>query len=245
MHRIALIVLTVLTVVITTLAASGGARAQAPADSPPPTELPAAPVPVAPPPTAAPPPAAPLPSDPNPAAAPSPSRTFGTRGVVEIGGSVGVSYDYFVDGKDSFLSLDLSVYAGWFLTRHLVLGAYLSLPYSQYWGSGSEDNDYWRIAPGVVLAPGFAIGLGGNRTFFFADLLLGIHGVKQDGAYSGYHGELGAEVGVKVVVGSNYLLRFGLRPAYFLGKLTAEGSTYEADIKQFNLMLRLGFSGFL
>jgi hypothetical protein len=118
-----------------------------------------------------------------------------------------------------------------------VLGLSLTLP-----GIYHEEQ-VTTCEVGLVAALGFAAPIGG-RAFVYGDALLGF-GVRNvsstdSSLFSGY---CGAELELKVVLGSNYLLRLGLRPSYAVGQ--SKHASVQEDASTLRIYLTLGFSGFV
>jgi hypothetical protein len=178
-----------------------------------------------------------------------PDKIFGTRGVVELGGSFDFSVQQDHVNKVTWLNLGLDAYAGYFVTKYLVLGAYLSLYFSQ---NRTSEATSWSITPGALLAPGVAVRLA-RRVFFYGDVLGGLYGRKSvlndltSNRSTDLYGAVGAELGVKLRLAGRFLLRLGVRPLYFVGKRATQTSTGSigSDIGWFTVMFRVGFSGFL
>jgi len=174
-------------------------------------------------------------------------KQYGTRGVLELGGNFDFTYQYDTVAKATNLGLGIDLYAGYFVTNYFTVGLYFSTIFSQT--QATETS--WTATPGVLIAPGIAIRIV-TRLFFYADLLGGFYvgrlespndPISGDRRLNSVYGAVGGEVGFKLRVGTNYLLRFGLRPIYHVGKGETEIGKF--DIGLFNLLLRIGFSGFL
>jgi len=193
------------------------------------------------------PPAPPAPAPPPLASA---DKIFGTRGVLELGGSFdfAVQVDHVNDA--TWFTLGLDTYAGYFVSKYFTLGLYLSVYFSQ---NKTDEATSWSVTPGFLAAPGVAVRLA-RRVFFYADLLGGLYGRKAvlnditANRSVDLYGAVGGEVGVKVRMSGRFLVRFGVRPIYYIGKRetdTGTGSNFHSDIGWFNIMFRIGFSGFL
>lgn len=199
-------------------------------------------VPPPPPPDVAP-PASPVP----PPAAPA-DKIFGTRGVLELGGSFDFSAQRDQVNKATWLNLGLDAYVGYFVAKYFTLGLYLSVHFSQY---DSDDSTSWSVAPGFLLAPGVAVRLV-RRVFFYGDVLGGLYGRKAYNEYTAsretdLYGTLGGELGVKLRMTGRFLVRLGVRLTYDVGKRESDTGTdtYKSDLGRFTFMFRVGFSGFL
>jgi len=182
-----------------------------------------------------------------PAAAPD--KVFGTRGVLELGGSLGFSFQADRVNESTWLNLALDAYAGYFVMKYFSLGVYLALSFSQNHGGGDRS---FSVTPGVLLAPGVAVRLS-RRVFFYGDLLGGLFVRQQEiggvvpSRSTDVRGTIGGEVGVKLRIAGRLLLRFGVRPVYYVGKRRGEDElgSIDGDIGFFELLFRIGFSGFL
>ncbi|MFH2005974.1 MAG: hypothetical protein ABI333_05240 [bacterium] len=202
------------------------------------------------------PPAAP-PPPPQPTPPTVKGKQYATRGVLELGGNFDFTYQYDTVSEVTNLGMGLDLYGGYFVTNHFTLGLYFSVVFAQTTyrdAVNDEELTSWTVTPGLLFAPGVAFRIA-RRLFLYADLLVGFYVRKlenqgslvPDRTDSDVYGAVGGELGLKLRVGTNYLLRFGLRPIYHVGKASSDDSsgTYKSDIGRFNLLLRIGFAGFL
>lgn len=179
---------------------------------------------------------------------PAPKGHFSEQGVVELGGGVGLGFqetrlkqEGYEDFKSSTTTFRIDAYIGYFVARRFVLGVLVVVPVSRSRMDGYSSTNSWELA--LVLAPGFAVPIG-ERVFIYGDALLGFSVSTQESGgdetkiTAGY---FGAELGLKLVLGKNYLLRIGFRPAYLVGDVGGSDMT-ASDLR---IGLSLGFSGFL
>lgn len=170
--------------------------------------------------------------------------------MVELGGSFDFAVQRDHVNKATWLTLGLDAYAGYFVSKSFTLGLYLSIYFSQ---NETSEATSWSITPGFLVAPGVAVRLV-RRVFFYADFLGGLYGRKA--VVSGFaasrstdlYGAIGGELGVKLRLAGRFLMRIGMRPIYFIGSRENDigsGGAVTSDIGWFNLMFRIGFSGFL
>jgi len=193
------------------------------------------------------------PTSPPPAPAAPADKIFGTRGVIELGGSFDFSVQRDIDpesiSKATWFEMGLDAYAGYFVTKYFTLGLYLSVYFSQV---KIADATSWRVTPGFLAAPGVAVRLV-PRVFFYGDFLAGLFGQKSElndltnSRNTDVYGAVGAEVGLKLRLARRFLMRLGVRPIFFVGKsdVTTPSSDSSSRIRWFTFMLRIGFSGFM
>lgn len=187
-----------------------------------------------------------------PGAKPTTTRTtrrFAHRGVFEFGGLFGFAYDLWKQHEQSRWTVDADLYVGYFVTKYFVVGAHFDLPYRRFKDKQNEENGFSTIEFGLLLAPGFAYGLT-PRVFVFVDGLIGPVYVKYkltEAATDGTIGAMGGEVGLKFLLGTNYLVRVSFRPLYHHGRLDMKTREFHEGFKVRNIYLtfNLGFSGFL
>ncbi len=175
-------------------------------------------------------------------------KIFGTRGVLEIGGTFDFSIQRDLENEATWLHLGLDAYVGYFVVKYFTLGMYLSLSFTQNETAGTKS---WSVVPGVLLAPGTAVKIV-RRVFFYGDVLGGLFGRRA--VIEGYaasrdkeiYGSIGAEAGIKVRLTGRLLLRLGVRFLYNVGKRSSEQTTtIDGKVSLVDTTFRFGLSGFL
>jgi len=171
-------------------------------------------------------------------------KKYATRGVFELGGGFGLAVHDSNPGEDSSTK---SVYLGGeilmniFVTKFFYLGPRISMGFNQY---DTDNDDNWGISFGFAFAPGVAFPLG-TKAFLFIETFGGFaYFYDNDSNMEIIRGTVGAEAGFKFLLSKSYLMVLSIRPVYYVGDIKFEGGA-TGDTKSFDLLIRLGFSGFM
>lgn len=186
---------------------------------------------------------------------PTGGKRFSDKGTVELGAGLGFLFNSTTmkgEGqklKTQLINFDLTFYVGYFPTNRFVLGVYIGFPISRTKTtiSGVSVKEK-KIDFEFIFAPGIAFPAG-RVAVFYLDGLIGVAtGTTQseDVDTGTTLGLVGAELGLKFVLVSHCLLKFGFRPTYMFGKAKTQDNLGEAkfDFSGANIFLRLGLSAF-
>ncbi|MFH2009469.1 MAG: hypothetical protein ABI333_22950 [bacterium] len=171
-------------------------------------------------------------------------KKYATRGVFELGGGFSFS---FHENKEASGTHNKDVYLGgeilmnFFVTRFFYLGPRISLGFNQY---DTENDEDWSLSFGFSFAPGVAFPMG-SSAFLFVETFGGFYYYYGKSSNTEIiRGAVGAEAGFKFLLGKSYLMHLSIRPIYYVGDFKTDGGG-TGDVKDFYLLIRLGFSGFM
>ncbi len=177
-------------------------------------------------------------------------KGFSSQGTLELGVSAAIAYSYGrIKIQDRWgsqtqtvhsFSMDPGFYLGYFITNRFVMGFHLMVPvtYDKIKNGGS----FYQVDAGFVASPGIALPIVGEKTFFYADALIGVlvGRIADERKSTIVTGTFGAEAGIKRSIGNHAIFRIGLRPTYRYGKIYQESLNPKVHV--FQLMFSTGIS---